>query len=233
MKHIRLNNHSEIEDLLQRFLDGTTSLKDEIRLADYFRTNDVDNDWLAYKEMFAMFDSGEVECKNIKKCEYPNRTHSIWIALSTVAFAACITLVVLTMINRSQIQPDTPFVANIGSVILKHKESPKAQTDTTGRKQTEQPTIKSHKKNLSHNSINENKLNIENEPITENSPIDIDITSITEKNKDGIVKVEQDYQNWKLKQAILQESKEIDEVQKALEMKYLEYLEDTKNIVSL
>ena len=51
----------DIQRLLDRFLEGTSTLDEEKRLADYFRTHEVDEEWSAYKEMFAMFDKGEVE----------------------------------------------------------------------------------------------------------------------------------------------------------------------------
>lgn len=49
---------NDIQQLLDRFMDGMTTLDEERRLADYFRTDDVPEEWLAYKEMFAYFDAG-------------------------------------------------------------------------------------------------------------------------------------------------------------------------------
>ena len=56
-------NDKEIKALLQRYMDGITSLEEEAMLARYFsKAGDkaapegiVDEDWQAYKEMFAMF----------------------------------------------------------------------------------------------------------------------------------------------------------------------------------
>ena len=51
----------EITQLLNKFMAGETSLAEEQVLAQYFRTHKVDEEWTEYKEMFALFDNGEVD----------------------------------------------------------------------------------------------------------------------------------------------------------------------------
>lgn len=51
----------DIKTLLLRFMDGQTTLDEEAALGKYFRENDVPEEWLAYKEMFAYFDEGMPE----------------------------------------------------------------------------------------------------------------------------------------------------------------------------
>lgn len=50
-----------IAHLLDKFMAGETSLNEEQTLVTYFRTHEVDEEWREYKEMFALFDSGQVE----------------------------------------------------------------------------------------------------------------------------------------------------------------------------
>ena len=50
----------EVERLLQRFMDGTSTLEEEAQLADFFRTHEVAGEWATYKDMFALFDEGKV-----------------------------------------------------------------------------------------------------------------------------------------------------------------------------
>ena len=58
----------EIEDLLKRFMDGETSLEEEDALAEYFlgagdedRPDSIpEEDWEAYREMFRMFEDGNI-----------------------------------------------------------------------------------------------------------------------------------------------------------------------------
>ena len=47
-----------IEQLLNRFLKGESSLEEEEILARYFATHTVDSEWEPYKLMFAYFESG-------------------------------------------------------------------------------------------------------------------------------------------------------------------------------
>ena len=51
----------EIAQLLSKFMAGETSLAEEQLLAQYFRSHEVDEEWTEYKEMFTLFDNGEVD----------------------------------------------------------------------------------------------------------------------------------------------------------------------------
>ena len=51
----------EIAQLLNKFMAGETSIVEEEVLAQYFRTHEVDDEWAEYKEMFALFDNGQVD----------------------------------------------------------------------------------------------------------------------------------------------------------------------------
>lgn len=54
-------SHTEIESLLARFMDGTTTVEEEAMLADFFRTATVvPTEWEDYRAMFAYFDAGMV-----------------------------------------------------------------------------------------------------------------------------------------------------------------------------
>ena len=59
----RIYNKQEIAHMLDKFMAGETSLNEEQMLAEYFRTNEVGDEWQEYKEMFALFDSGKVNTK--------------------------------------------------------------------------------------------------------------------------------------------------------------------------
>lgn len=39
-------------------MDGLTTVEEENRIAEYFRTHEVDAEWKAYKDMFGWFDDG-------------------------------------------------------------------------------------------------------------------------------------------------------------------------------
>ena len=53
----RYSQH-QIEALLDKFMDGQTTVEEEALLADYFRTHDVPAEWEDYRDMFSYFDRG-------------------------------------------------------------------------------------------------------------------------------------------------------------------------------
>lgn len=57
----RQYDKQEITRILGKFMTGETSLEEEQILAQYFRTHEVGDEWQEYKEMFALFDNGEVD----------------------------------------------------------------------------------------------------------------------------------------------------------------------------
>ena len=57
----RMYDIKEIAQLIDKFMAGETSIAEEDVLAQYFRTHEVSEEWAVYKEMFALFDAGEVD----------------------------------------------------------------------------------------------------------------------------------------------------------------------------
>ena len=51
-----MENINDIKRLIERFLEGDTSLQEEKTLYDYFRNAEVAPELLEYKEMFLAFD---------------------------------------------------------------------------------------------------------------------------------------------------------------------------------
>ena len=75
-------NKQEIAQLLDKFMAGETSLNEEQMLATYFRTHEVDEEWKEYKEMFALFDSGQVDIERPTQTRLPLRWLMTGIAAS-------------------------------------------------------------------------------------------------------------------------------------------------------
>lgn len=55
------NDKQQIAQLLNKFMAGETSVVEEQVLAHFFRTHEVSEEWAEYKEMFALFDNGQVD----------------------------------------------------------------------------------------------------------------------------------------------------------------------------
>ena len=124
----------EVEELLKRFMDGETSVEEETALAEYFRgaTDDdrPDNiskeDWEAYREMFRIFDDGNIGVRgthpHITKQESGLRIGSgrdahaprgIRIYMAAAAVAAFIVLVFMLNIGGEQ---GKPMIAEVEAV---------------------------------------------------------------------------------------------------------------------
>jgi hypothetical protein len=100
----------DIKKLIERFMAGLTTVEEEDRIAEYFRTHDVSGQWRKYKEMFSWFDKGmptedsvtgmTMECNNnndgkintIRK----NRTRIVVAILTAAATFALILIMTAT-----------------------------------------------------------------------------------------------------------------------------------------
>jgi hypothetical protein len=96
-----------IQELLDRFMAGTSSTKEEKELGEYFRTHEVKPEWEPFKEMFAYFDRGmkrdSIKSKDLNTAEIkPMRERWIFIA-TAVAIILMITTLTLRNLN---IKPD-------------------------------------------------------------------------------------------------------------------------------
>ena len=74
----------EIAQLIEKFMAGTTSIAEEDVLAQYFRTHEVNEEWAVYKEMFALFDAGEVDIE-VKPTKQEDEVHAIKAEMPTTA----------------------------------------------------------------------------------------------------------------------------------------------------
>ncbi len=147
----RQNDKQEITLLISKFMAGETSVAEEQMLAQYFRTHEVGEDWVEYKEMFALFDSGEVDIeleadtseqlnngdggkirmlpKVVK--EKPKIVALRWLA----ATAACALLLIgfFTMMNNSEPVTESPQIAHVSDSV---EVKPSVVTPTVTHKET-------------------------------------------------------------------------------------------------
>ena len=106
----------KVEELLKRFMDGETSVEEEMALTEYFRgaTDDdrPDNiskeDWEAYREMFRMFEDGEAG-----RGRDAHAPRGIRIYMAAAAVAAFIVLVLILNVGGKQ---GKPMIAEVEAV---------------------------------------------------------------------------------------------------------------------
>ena len=127
----------EVEDLLKRFMDGETSLEEEDALAEYFRgAGDEDRpdsipeeDWEAYREMFRMFEDGNIGVRGShphitetgrgrdahapKGIRIDRKPSGLRIYMAAAAVAAFFVLVFMLNVGGEE---GEPMIAEVGAV---------------------------------------------------------------------------------------------------------------------
>lgn len=94
-----------IEQLIKRFMDGQTTVEEESRIAEYFRTHDVEDEWKAYKDMFAWFDDGMPIQQEAEKHKTRNSQKAKIIAFAMAAAAAIAALIIIATPGNNDIMP--------------------------------------------------------------------------------------------------------------------------------
>ena len=110
------NDKQQIAQLLSKFMAGETSLAEERLLAQYFRTHDVGEEWAEYKQMFALFDSGEVDIEVKAK---PKLVVLRWIV---AAVAASVLLLLVFRLTQRTEEGTTEFY--VGKAVSKLQTPP-------------------------------------------------------------------------------------------------------------
>ena len=63
--NIQISDREELRRLLQLFMEAATTIEEEAALAEYFRTNEVDDEFADYRDMFLVFESGELALSEV------------------------------------------------------------------------------------------------------------------------------------------------------------------------
>ncbi len=142
----------EIAQLLSKFMAGETSVAEEEVLAQYFRTHEVDEEWTEYKEMFTLFDNGQVDIEiEDGTSEQPIKDDSAKIQMLPktvrekpkivalrwlmVGIAASIVLLLVFHLGRST--AEQPSLVAEKTEVLKDSIQPKHETITPTEKTEE------------------------------------------------------------------------------------------------
>lgn len=131
-----------IGQLLERYMDGTSTLDEEDIIADYLKGDDVPQEWEVYRELFQ-----EIEDMQPAKTTRRNKRWVVWsiAAAIAIAFVAFISVQLL----ESQQQSVTPLMVMTDTTSVKREadaEKPKPDTVQQNRQQV-QP-VKNKKRSL-------------------------------------------------------------------------------------
>ena len=131
-----------IGQLLERYMDGTSTLEEEDIIADYLKGDDVPQEWEVYRELFQ-----EIEDMQPAKTTRRNKRWVVWsiAAAIAIAFVAYISV----QLQERQQQSVTPLMVMTDTTSVKREadaEKPKPDTVQQNRQQV-QP-VKNKKRSL-------------------------------------------------------------------------------------
>ena len=127
-------SQQQIKALLDKFMDGQTTVEEEAQLADYFRSADVPAEWEDYRVMFDYFDSGMEDYPVTVEQPRPTLTRQMGRRWWGIAAAACITTAIVATVmlhhpTATMTVPETPPVAS-------NKSTPNGETHDFASLQT-------------------------------------------------------------------------------------------------
>ena len=131
-----------IQDLLDKFMNGLTTLEEEAALADYFRTHEVPEEWDDYRQMFGYFDrgmEGELITPQVQEQPFMRLMGRRWWGIA--AAAAITAVIVATVVLHNPASTTQPVVAEVAQEEPQEQATPIGETQNFASLQTtpEQP----------------------------------------------------------------------------------------------
>ena len=136
-----------IQALLDKYMDGTTTLEEEDILASYFRGKDVPQEWEDYRQMFE-------EIEAMKPSPVPavsqTKTSRRWIGwCAAAAVVGVVFLFAATQWQHTDESPTKPLVAQADTTMTQQSEEPVMQSpDTISLRKTEVQPVQSKKRRM-------------------------------------------------------------------------------------
>ena len=130
-----------IARLLDRYMDGTSTLQEEDILAQYFKGDNIPEEWACYQEMFQEIEAmkPETEAEQPVAAEESTHRRRRWMIWSVAAAAAVAGVIYLAAPgNKADFQPAAPLTA---------------QADTTAVQQTAEPVIQTQPETVGTDSL--------------------------------------------------------------------------------
>jgi len=149
----QLYEKQEIAQLLSKFMAGETSVAEEEVLAQYFRTHEVDEEWAEYKEMFTLFDNGEVDIEpgiqnvqrsmfNVQREKLPKQPKAVRekpkiVALRWLMTGIAASIVLLVAFHLGRSTAEQPSLVAEKTAVAKDSLQPKHEAITPTEKTVE------------------------------------------------------------------------------------------------
>jgi len=133
-------NKKHIQDLLDKYFEGETSLREEKELRNFFRkTALLPEEWQSYKQMFALFEAEGLKTMPVKE-NVKRKKNIFWLVVTGVSIAASV-LILLTIFlppTKTQLEPL--------AIATKHLDTFYTKKDQTRKTETAKPAKSEPKK---------------------------------------------------------------------------------------
>ena len=128
-----------IKDLLDKYMDGTSTLEEEDILADYFRGKNIPQEWEDYRLLF----------QEIEAMKPQPKTNKRWIGWSVAAAIVAGVLYVAVPSQQTIHQQADPLIAQSDTIVQSSEKAPIESAPDTMPKQKEQvQPIQSKKRSI-------------------------------------------------------------------------------------
>lgn len=129
-------SQQQIGDLLDKFMNGLTTLEEEAALGDYFRTHEVPEEWDDYRQMFGYFDrgmEGELITPQAQEQPFMRLMGRRWWGIAAAAIAA---LIVGATVFYHPTSTTQPVVAEVAQEETQEQATPIGETPDLASLQT-------------------------------------------------------------------------------------------------
>ena len=145
-------NRKHIQDLLDKYFEGETSLREEKELKRFFRrTTLLPEEWKPYRDMFIYFEAEGLKTMPVKE-DGQKRKNIFWLLATGISLAATV-LILLSIFMPSTTKQLEPI-----AIATKNTDSFHAKKDQTKKTETTKPVESASKKTEKTKSVPVRKL---------------------------------------------------------------------------
>ena len=128
-----------IKDLLDKYMDGTSTLEEEDILADYFRRKDIPQEWEDYRLLFQEIEAMKPQTKISKR----------WIGWSVAAAIVAGILYLAVPSQQTIHQQADPLIAQSDTIVQSSEQAPiESAPDTMSKQKEQDQPIQSKKRSI-------------------------------------------------------------------------------------
>ena len=127
-----------IKDLLDKYMDGTSTLEEEDILADYFRGKDIPQEWEDYRQLF----------QEIEAMKPQPKTNKRWIGWSVAAAIVAGILYIAVPRQQNIQQQADPLMAQSDTIVQSEKTPVELIPDTMPKQKEQVQPVQTKKRSI-------------------------------------------------------------------------------------